>query len=241
MSTLIPLKQLRIARKLDEAFSSAYASGIAAVVVDADSDEDLAAVVRGARSAPFPTLLVGSGGLARPLGRHLSASGGQASVAPTLAGPALFVVGSYANESRRQRAVLASHGVEEVLLTRETSDDLDSATLRQKLARGNSVLSPDPDIPIDRLRAARVADSLGSVTHSVLDVVRTLVVTGGETARAILGKSAISQLTVRGELEPGLVLYHLDALDLDLVTKAGAFGDTDVLLRCHLATQRKES
>ena len=66
----------------------------------------------------------------------------------------------------------------------------------------------------------------------MLDDVGTLVLTGGETARAVLTTAGVSRLVVTGELEPGVVRAHVPELDLDVVTKAGAFGDPDALVRC---------
>jgi 4-hydroxythreonine-4-phosphate dehydrogenase len=237
-SILIPLGLARHEGDLGQQFLIAHENGVDAVVVDAESDEDLAKVVQAARSLPFSALLVGSGGLARPLSEGLSQTPERSPF--ELAAPALFVVGSHAAESREQRSVLVDRGVEEILLGPGTSDDAVAAVVRDKLHSGSVVLSPDPHLPVDRDQAPAVAASLANIALSVLDGVKTLVATGGETARAILDRAGITQLEVRGELEPGLVLYHVPALNVDLVTKAGAFGDSHTLLRCRPAAQPKE-
>jgi uncharacterized protein YgbK (DUF1537 family) len=48
----------------------------------------------------------------------------------------------------------------------------------------------------------------------------------------VLTAAGVSRLVVAGELEPGVVHSHVPELDLDVVTKAGAFGDPETLLRC---------
>ena len=237
-STLIPLGGARDKRDFAQQFLIAHGHGVDAVVIDAESDEDLSTVAQAARSLPFATLLVGSGGLARPLGQFLSQIAEPASF--ELAAPALFVVGSHAAESREQRMVLVDHGVQEIFLEPGTSNGALAAAVRDKLQGGSVVLSPDPSLPVDRQQAPTLAASLASIAFSVLEEVKTLVATGGETARAILDRAGITQLEVKGELEPGLVLYHVPALHVDVVTKAGAFGDSQTLLRCCPA-QPKES
>jgi hypothetical protein len=48
----------------------------------------------------------------------------------------------------------------------------------------------------------------------------------------VLRAAGVDHLRVIGELEPGVVRGHVPHLGLDLVTKAGAFGDREALLRC---------
>jgi uncharacterized protein YgbK (DUF1537 family) len=216
---------------LRDRLEQAHAAGLDAVVVDAMTDDDLRAVVTAARTARVPCLLVGSGGLTRPL-----ADDGDGTTAPEpepepepepVAGATLVVVGSYAAVSRGQRARLLDHGVAPLVL-----DDASPGTLGAALRRGPVVLSPDPDAPVHRSEAPKVADRLAQVAASVLDEVGTLVLTGGETARAVLRAAGVDRYLVTCEVEPGVVRGHVPDRRLDLVTKAGGFGDPDTLLRC---------
>lgn len=104
--------------------------------------------------------------------------------------------------------------------------------IRAGLGRGAVVLSPDVAVPVDHTRAAAVAEGLATAACAALDHVTTLIATGGETARAILTRHGVAHLRVVGELEPGVVLMHVEGRDLSVVTKAGAFGDERVLVRC---------
>jgi uncharacterized protein YgbK (DUF1537 family) len=207
---------------------AAHDAGHAAVVVDATSDEQLATVVEASRRASRPVLLVGSGGLTRPLAGPAS---------PTYEGPGagaightLVVVGSYAATSRVQRERLVAHGH-----TAVTLDDNHAATvdrLREALLTGTAVLSPDPDAPVVRAQAPQVARALADAVLAVLPDIGTLVATGGETARAVLVAAGVGRLQVVGECEPGVVRSHAPDLGFDVITKAGGFGDPDALLRC---------
>jgi D-threonate/D-erythronate kinase len=208
----------RLATRMTEA----HAAGFAAVVVDADSDEDLAAVVAAANELAGRVILVGSGGLTRPLAG--------ATPPPRRAdldtrGSTLLVIGSYSEPARAQRSRLVEAGVTPLLLS-------DASRLKAALRDGPVVLSPDPSASVVRADATAVARQIAETVAAVVDDIGTLVLTGGETARAVLTTAGVSRLVVAGELEPGVVQARVPELDLDVVTKAGAFGDPDTLLRC---------
>jgi 4-hydroxythreonine-4-phosphate dehydrogenase len=61
-----------------------------------------------------------------------------------------------------------------------------------------------------------------------------LVVTGGETARALLPAFGTHSLQLLQEVEPGVPLsVSIGTRSLPVVTKAGAFGSPDALLNAH--------
>ncbi|MDX6301750.1 MAG: D-threonate/D-erythronate kinase [Nocardioidaceae bacterium] len=219
-------------RALAALFDEAHRAGRDAVVVDAVTDVHLATVVAAAHLATVSVVLVGSGGLTRPLA-GVAGRGGTRDTAPVTAGTGgatLVVVGSYAEASRLQRNRLVDAGARPVTL----GDDPERTAkdLRAALSSGLAVLSSDPEAPVVRNDAPRVARALASTVAAVLGDVDTLVATGGETARAVLTAAGVSRLVVTAELEPGIVLGRVPELDLDVVTKAGSFGDADALLRC---------
>lgn len=141
------------------------------------------------------------------------------------AGPALAVIGSYAGEARAQRAALVAAGWTPVTLP------VTGPGMRRALAGGRVVLSPDPAAPVDRAAAARVARDLAAATATVADDLAALAVTGGETAHAVLNRLGVTEITVIGELEPGVVAGRLPGRRTRFVTKAGAFGDAGTLVR----------
>jgi 4-hydroxythreonine-4-phosphate dehydrogenase len=222
--------------RLPDRLAEAYAAGLDAVVVDGEDDTHLDAVVEVGRG-DVPVVLVGSGGLTRPLA-------GPAAATPTARpeaarGPTLLVVGSRAEASRAQRERLLERGVTPVLLPPGDPAPPDTAErVRRALHEGPVVLSPDPAAPVVRADAPAVARALARTVVAVIPELGTLVATGGETARAVLTTAGADHLVVTGEVEPGVVRGHVPGLDLDLVTKAGAFGDPDALLRCLPASVR---
>lgn len=214
--------------------------GVDAVVVDAESDEDLRLVVIGSLATDRLILLVGSGGLARPFDEILEVTP-QCAAATLPDGPVLFVVGSYSPQARAQRQALVDVGVAEAIWSGRNSSEALARSIRAGLRQGAVVLSPDVNVPVDRDRMAVVADGLAAAVAAALDDVATLVATGGETARAILNLQGVDHLRVIGELEPGVVLSHVDGRNLNVVTKAGAFGDVGVLVRCLPTHKDQES
>jgi D-threonate/D-erythronate kinase len=234
-------------------FAQAYADGLDAVICDGDSDADLAAVVVAAEEARHPVLLVGSGGITAAL----AAAFGEGPVmrapvrAPVVAppGPSLAVVGSYSGLARAQRAALVAAGWTPVAVAPgAAADDVHMAVtaVRAGLAGGGDiVLSPDPDAPVDRGLAPATARVLATVTAAALGgadaaAVSVVAVTGGETARAILAELGATEIRLVGELEPGVVAGRTAGTASLFVTKAGAFGDPDTLVRVLRAVSGSE-
>ncbi|MGN6742194.1 MAG: nucleotide-binding domain containing protein, partial [Amnibacterium sp.] len=93
------------------------------------------------------------------------------------------------------------------------------------------VLTPDPALPVDPRAAAATAAALGALASALASDFGALVLTGGETARAVLDALGVGRLDVVRELEPGVVLSRAPGLPVLLVTKAGAFGDAGSLVR----------
>ena len=87
----------------------------------------------------------------------------------------------------------------------------------------------DPTAPVEPAIAPALAAALGLLLGRQLGRFGALVATGGETARAILGAAGAQALCIRQEIEPGVVLS--DGGRLPVVTKAGAFGEPDSLVR----------
>jgi uncharacterized protein YgbK (DUF1537 family) len=228
-------------RGLTAHFAQSYEAGIGAVVCDGETDADLAAVAEAAERAGHPVLLVGTGGLAHALSGEVTGPGraperaiGSRTGRPKPAsstgwrpggGPALTVIGSYADEAQAQRRALLADGWTPVMLP------ADGAAVRRALARGYVVLSPDPDLPVEHAIAPGIARELAAATAVVACDVALLAVTGGETAQAVLGALGATEIHVLGELEPGVVAGRLPGYAALFVTKAGAFGDAGTLVR----------
>ena len=87
----------------------------------------------------------------------------------------------------------------------------------------------DPAAPVDPAAGPALASAFGVLVGRQLGRFGALVVTGGETARAILSTAGVQVLCIRREIEPGVVLSKAGVLPV--VTKAGAFGAPQSLAR----------
>lgn len=201
---------------LSGVLARAAATGVDLVLVDAERTEDLAAI---AAAVTLPdVVLAGSGGLARQLLPTAPAAPPWFDVD----GPVLLLVGSAHEVARSQVAALAG------LVTPVVLGD-DSA-LAAALDRGEDVLvTPDPADPVRPERAPAIAAALGSGVAVHAARIGALVATGGDTARAALVARGLDRARAVAELEPGVVL--LDAGGLPVVTKSGAFGDENTMVR----------
>lgn len=252
-------------------------AGTASVVVcDAETEDDLAAIVTGGLAAGGLAagglatgrriLWVGSAGLAQHLaGLHVAGlhAGGRAGVSPPgpLAGagrkPVAVVAGSAAGAAASQLAYLESRpGIRVVRVHPATiladtaaggagtgaARDLAAAgrALGEALAAGQDValgfVPPDAPGPRGGLllgtAASRVLSrALGELVARHNDQIGGIVATGGDTALAVLGACGITALRPVGEVVTGVPVSIASPDGRPVVTKAGAFGDDQVLAR----------
>jgi uncharacterized protein YgbK (DUF1537 family) len=122
--------------------------------------------------------------------------------------------------SRAQSEALAA---EPGVVTVEPAADAVSAAL----ASGADVLVH----PVTSASAASLARGTAGA--------RALVLVGGETARAVLTAMGVTRFRLVDEIERGVPRAVLEGPPpRPVVTKAGAFGDRDTLLRCRRALRR---
>lgn len=204
--------------------------GIDAVVLDASSDQDLQAIAAAADLLDFPALLVGSGGLAAHIASRDEGTARNAQLRHV--SRTLTVIGSYSSLARQQTEALVAAGAEHITLDHTALEGPAVARLvAEAMTRNDVVLTPDPMGTVDKAQALVVAEALARATAGGIGHCDALVMTGGETATAVLKALGAGSFTVLGEIEPGVVMSLLpEPLPL-LVTKAGAFGDAGTLAR----------
>ena len=183
-------------------------------VCDAENDSDLRAIARkGLALRPRP-LFVGSAGLARALAAALPRRR-RARPAPLPRGPIAVVVGSASRVSVRQARRVASVAKRE------------GVALYQ----------------LEWTRAPTAADSalvqaFGRIAARHQDCA-AYVLTGGETARAVLGTRGVRGFRLLGEVEPGVPFGVSIPAGLAVCTKAGGFGGPDTLVHCVARLKRE--
>jgi uncharacterized protein YgbK (DUF1537 family) len=199
-------------------------------VVDSLTDADLLSTVRALARGLRDCVLVGSAGIASAVAQVCLARG-SAPERPRVSGQVLIAVGSRAEQSAAQVAVLQRQpGV--ALLDAPNGRLADVAWMRSDAP--TLLLRATPGAGGKEGDADEVAALLAQTVVRMLRSrpIAALLATGGDTALAILDALARPALQVMGDLLPGIPYCRLD-LDgrtLWLLTKAGGFGTRDTLI-----------
>jgi 4-hydroxythreonine-4-phosphate dehydrogenase len=220
------------------------------MICDAETDADLDAIANAAMVLHPKTVWCGSAGLARSILRaarfaSLTDHALRSASAPfSVAGPALFVVGSPALPTHEQACALAAApGIVTITIPHALVLSNRPAAAVEEYARhialsiqqGTDVLVRlDAQEPCATEDTRRLISTLARMLTPCADQAGTLVATGGETARAILDSWGIQRLRLLGELEPGLPWSVTEGWRRGLIvlTKAGGFGTPGTLLHC---------
>lgn len=210
-------------------------------IADAETDGDLAALVRGAASAGV-RVLCGSAGLASALAAYLDPTPAHISTPPRMQGAVLAVAGSRNPVTARQVLRARQTGISVIQPPAEffvaDGHSAVAATaqtvIAQLTAHGHALLSTC-DLPESALGRQAIAERLAAVVALVAQQVALggLVLTGGDVAAATCAALGAHLLWLDGEAQPGIALGHVmlgDGRRLSVVTKAGGFGDDDALL-----------
>ena len=209
-----------VAPKSDE-LRKAVAAGARVLVVDAVLPEDLDRVVEAGRELARPVLWVGSAGLAGAVARCYGP--GQVRAVPDASpGRVLVVVGSQDPAARAQLSVLAAN--------------TNWPVIRRPGEAGRAGAGLIVNAPPGAGDPQAVAETLGRIAADAVSAraFDGLVLTGGDTARAVLDALECRALHVLTELADGVPLSVASGGRLDgvrVVTKAGSFGDDTTLLR----------
>lgn len=207
---------------------------------DAADDADLVRIVAAGRAVGRSVVWAGSAGLAAALFDGLPASAGALpAVATAPGGAVLVVVGSVAAASVIQlEALLTRPGGVAIAVDPVALIDSPTATAAQAekaataaLAGGDdAIVHLTPGAPrLGREMAPRIADGLALATGPAVPLAAGLLLTGGETARALCDRAGLSAIELVAEVEPGVPLGHVGSPPKTVVTKSGAFGHPGTL------------
>lgn len=212
------------------------------VVVDAAEDSDLERVARlvtelGERAVP-----VGSAGLAGPLARRWRSP----------AGTALVVVTTSHEATRAQADVLSARGAprhqpsSRELLDGSAWSAFTAAVLAGAARQPRTLLLSAPERDEDELPPELVTERLADLAVRVVTTsdITGLVLTGGDGARAVLGGLGCTGIRLHGQVVAGVPLGTViggPVAGLPVATKAGGFGEPDVLIAAAEAVERTRS
>jgi len=209
------------------------AGGNQVVVYDAHSDTDLDRIVATELAIPVPRLWVGSGGLSAALARyHHVPNRSTGATVRRFRPPFLCLVGTDHPVTAAQMAQFAHRFPGgHVVIDRDLPSVLEHVADRMQRSLP-SLISVAANG--SRAAAARRIDEALAACLEALAPPGTLLVTGGETLRSACHHLRADLLDVRHEIEPGLPVSQLRGGRFDGVTvisKSGAFGAADLLLR----------
>ena len=207
-------------------FAAASTAGLEIACCDAEADEDLGHIARTVRAGGDALIAVGAAGLAAAL----AGEGAHRPVA--LDGPVLFVIGSRTRETAEQVARTAAMEHTMVVAVDGSaglpSPPVAPGTRAVLLVADAAMIAPGTDAPTVAGWLARAArEMIGRFP------VRTMVLSGGDTAHAVLDHLGCGLLRIVGEIEPGVPVAEADlgGGTIRIVTKAGGFGGPDLLAR----------
>lgn len=242
-------------RQLAEGLSSGLARGARVMVVDAVTSADLDRLAEALLLlAPMRLLSVGSAGLAKALAAQIlgpeKGLGSDAVRRPLVSdGPVVAVVGSFSQVSTAQVREISQDQDMDVIglnanewLSGTASREVSAAMAKAAIAvgRARSVVFAVAGTPAPHSTRALV-QAMAAAAEPIIRQASTLVLTGGDTARAVLDRLRVERLEVAGEFEPGICISRQAGRHGPcIVTKAGGFGDSSALLRAmrHFARLR---
>ncbi len=213
-------------------------------VCDGETDDDLDRVVAAIAGLDRP-VLVGSAGIAAAAARALTGtSPARAATSTRRSGPVLAVVGSAAPGIGDQLAALSAAGTEIVALHPDElrAADGQTAVMAALVARLAAVTAPvvvvtvDDAGGVDPLLSRVISRTLTAAVSELAGRAAGLVLTGGETARAVLDRLGVTALTPLTQVHHGAVVC-LDDTGRAVATRPGSFGGPDSLVQLVTAVQ----
>ena len=197
---------------------------VACAVPDCETQDTLNRMAEQALAEAGSTLLVGAGGLGASLADLLFGTRKRAPSFHISDGPILFVVGS--------RTPLAAGQVERL----QTSDPdgfrhVEPGASMDGLNSARLIVLKPPMADAD---ATRVAAQMAATAEQIIArcAPAAMLMTGGDTALAVLNRLQRSVVDVLGEVLPGIALSQIMVGDklLPIVTKAGGFGNGNLFV-----------
>ena len=161
------------------------------------------------------------------LASHLQGSLVQSSMAqsPMLQSP--LVSGAINALKEKGICVLSTSGI-----TCSAVEQEETAGHSITVPRTSAELPPSSPAPTAKQLAEKITGSLARMLCDTGEV-KTLCVFGGDTLLSVVQALGVPEMRVRCELQPGVVLGSLDfeGRTLNLISKAGSFGDKDLILK----------
>lgn len=230
-------------------------SGRSVIVSDAVTDGDLYKVVRAGSSMGEQVVWAGSAGLARAVARVLAEKcsdlpqryftsgtvirlGSSASTRPSLVlygslNPVSLAQVEHAGRKGRCQVVNAPADLDPMMTVAYINEVLGGRSEGSNIAVTSSHVRGQIS---SQETAGKVKSYFASVAENAVrsGLFSTLVLAGGDIARAVLSKIKASAISIEAEILPGIAFGRIWgglAAGMGVVTKAGGFGDEEALVR----------
>ena len=236
------------------------------MIIDAETKEDLENIALACKSLPEETVMAGSAGFASFLPKVLDLPTNTLKQSPSKKGIILAVAGT-CNPTTRTQIDQVIKNTDAILIKIDTDRIINGMTgeevenvvgkMRQ-LNKTDEVNGKISIIAVDSLFKLNldtypikqwgktIAKAIGEIVGRLVDeqMVKSLVITGGDTALHVLNALKAKGIDLEEEVLPGIPLGRLiggKASDIPVITKAGGFGTPTALLEViqHLQTKEK--
>ncbi|WP_404437186.1 four-carbon acid sugar kinase family protein [Microbacterium aerolatum] len=229
------LLSLDLVRAEPEQFSAAIAEAPGMIVCDAESTEDLRRIAAAALSFDEPPVLVGAGALVFAVAEELAPTTPSALRPAPMPTQVSFVIGTAEPGARRQVHRLETAGATVLRLSPNALLDGGPALrseLAHALAQPVSVVTFDHASGFDPAKSAELAGALAQALDdaAALSADTSFILSGGQTARAVLDQWGARTLTIYREIDRGTAQGLTDG-GIPVITRPGSFGDADSLVR----------
>jgi uncharacterized protein YgbK (DUF1537 family) len=208
-------------------------------IFDAETDADLAMIVAVAPPDGPEPLWCGSAGLGSALAQQ-SGPGPRGQAEP-IERPLLGLLGTDHPVTRQQLSAVSQH----VFAVQAAEPQAATAIAEAMQSRGAAFITFALPPDVTRAGARHAIDATMADLLPRLPRPQTLVVSGGETLRAVCGRLGADHLVVDGQIAPGIPSSRIRGGAWDgvrVISKSGAFGAPDLLrsLVEHASTCLKE-
>jgi uncharacterized protein YgbK (DUF1537 family) len=239
----LPLNLIRrgsgaVAETLEKLLSS---KGKFILASDAETTEDLNTLAKAALGFQNKLLLSGSAGLAGAVAKELRQGppNSRAHSEPNSpGGPAIFFGGSTSHALKDQLEFLAlnDQGNMVTLDVESLIHDWEQLLPSPSLDKPLIVSLPNPQYEPDgseKHSSHQIIRAFGQLAAELVrrDKPKTIFVSGGDTAREVLGALSIRRLAIESEISPGVVFLSYGPMSI--LTKSGGFGAKDLLSRLY--------
>jgi len=207
-------------------------------IADAAGDDELLAIYDAAIGDGVSRVLAGAAGLAEAIAQRCFGAPDAAFRSLDSVKTVLYAIGSRSPRATEQLRQLCQQ-VPDLTVVEANGETAAARCARpgNRSALDAHVVVPGSSVPP---RSARqVAEAMAGQAASIVatwqeNEERLLFLTGGDIAMAVLARQGVRYITVEAEWSPGVALGYADGDPLwRVMTKAGGFGETQLLVRLH--------